>query len=66
MATAGLDLDIRRIRMRLEREGWVAREGGDHSVFKPPARPGRVVVPRGRGDLAPGTARNIARDAGWL
>lgn len=64
MATTGLELDIRRIGARLEREGWIAREGSDHSVFKHPARRGRVVVPRGRGDLAPWTARTIARDAG--
>jgi predicted RNA binding protein YcfA (HicA-like mRNA interferase family) len=51
--------------VRLEREGWVGRHGGDHDVFKHPERPGRIVVPRHR-VLSPGVARTIARIAGWI
>jgi predicted RNA binding protein YcfA (HicA-like mRNA interferase family) len=29
---------------RLERDGWVGRHGGDHDVYKHPARPGRIIV----------------------
>ena len=50
---------------RLERDGWVGRHGGDHDVYKHPARPGRIVVPRHR-TLSPGVARVIAKVAGWL
>ena len=39
---------------------------GEHDVYKHPRRPGRIPVPRGRGDLPLGTARSIARTAGWL
>jgi len=49
-----------------EREGWVRAGGkGDHAKFKHPAKPGHVVVPHPRKDLAPGTLRNIFRQAGW-
>lgn len=50
---------------RLEREGWQARHGGDHDVYKHPDRRGRIVVPRHR-TLSPGVARVIAKQAGWL
>jgi mRNA interferase HicA len=50
---------------RLEREGWVIRHGGDHDVFKHPARRGRIVVARHR-TLSIGVARVIAKAAGWL
>ena len=50
---------------RLAREGWVERHGGEHDVFKHPAKLGRIVVPRHRA-LSPGVARVIAKQAGWL
>ena len=49
---------------RLERDGWVGRHGGDHDVYKHPARPGRIIVPRHR-TLSAGVARAIAKVAGW-
>ena len=49
---------------RLEREGWVGRRGGEHDVYKHPAKPGRIVVPRHR-VFSPGVARSIAKVAGW-
>ena len=45
-------------------QGWVGRHGGDHDVYKHPARPGRIIVPRHRA-LSPGVARAIAKAAGW-
>ena len=51
---------------RLQAEGWVRVGGkGDHFKFKHPERAGHVVVPHPRKDLAPGTLRNIYRQAGW-
>ncbi len=51
---------------RLEQDGW-ARVGskGDHVKFRHPDKPGHVVVPHPRKDLAIGTLRNIYRQAGW-
>jgi predicted RNA binding protein YcfA (HicA-like mRNA interferase family) len=51
---------------RLMQEGWeLARHGADHDLYRNPARPGVIVVPRHR-TLSPGVARSIARSAGWL
>lgn len=67
MPPRDFDLDIQAIRRRLEREGWsLTKLAGAHDVYKHPGLDGRIPVPRGRGDLPVGTARNIAREAGWL
>ena len=67
MPPRDFDLDIREIRRRLEREGWTVRPSkGPHDVYVRTGEKGFVTVPRGRGDLAPGTARGIALSAGWL
>jgi predicted RNA binding protein YcfA (HicA-like mRNA interferase family) len=51
---------------RLLREGWVAMGGAKHDLFVHPDRRGvRIAVPRQR-EIQPGTARSIARAAGWL
>ncbi len=61
-----MDRDIRRIKQRLASEGWAGRDSGPHTVYTHPSKPGRVVVPKGRGDLPAGTARSIANAAGWI
>lgn len=46
----------------LREAGWtLRREGARHEIWGK-AR-SRVMIPRHRGDLAPGTVRTIARDA---
>lgn len=66
MPPRDFDLDIQAIRKRLEREGWRIRPSkGPHDIYVYEGGP-NVAVPRGRGDLSPGTARAIARNAGWL
>src|SRR5262249_2720581 len=40
------ETDRGKVVARLEREGWRCRRGGKHDVYKHPARPGRIVVPR--------------------
>jgi mRNA interferase HicA len=62
VAMLQLETNRNKLVARLERDGWVGR---DHDVFKHPARPGRIVVPRHR-TLSPGVARVIAKVAGWL
>jgi predicted RNA binding protein YcfA (HicA-like mRNA interferase family) len=67
MPPRDFDLDIRAIRRRLEREGWfVKKSSGEHDIYRHREKYGRIPVPRGRGDLPPGTARNIAVMAGWI
>ena len=58
------DTHRRRVAARLLSEGWECGNGGDHDVYKHPARPGRIIVPRHR-TLSPGVARAIAKAAGW-
>lgn len=61
-----VETNRRKIVARLEREGWiVARQDGGHDVFKHPERRGRVILPRHR-TITPGTARQIAKEAGWI
>lgn len=57
--------DSRKIIQRLRREGWVLRAtaGSHHQYVKGSAR---VTVPHPKKDLPLGTARQIARAAGWL
>ena len=47
------------------RDGWKARPGGNHDVYKHPTRPGRIILPRHR-TPSPGVARAVAKHAGWL
>lgn len=59
--------DLAKIRAQLNRDGWqILRNDGDHTVYAHPERQGRVIVPKGRGDLPLGTARSIVRQAGWI
>jgi predicted RNA binding protein YcfA (HicA-like mRNA interferase family) len=62
---AGIETDRGRVARRLEREGWVARHGGEHDVYKRPGKPGRIILPRHR-TLSIGVARAVATAAGWL
>ncbi|UXN59904.1 type II toxin-antitoxin system HicA family toxin [Phyllobacterium zundukense] len=51
---------------RLEAEGWINVGGGNHDRFIHKDRPELMIpVPRHR-ELSPGTARSIAKAAGWM
>ena len=66
VALAGVETNTRKIVARLKREGWVKVGGDSHDKFEHPDRPeALIVVPRHR-NLKPGTARGIAKDAGWI
>ena len=57
----------RKIIERLRSEGWLlASTEGSHHKFKHPERKNSVIVPHPKKDLPTGTARAIARAAGWL
>ena len=61
-----IETNTRKIVARLEQEGWVDVGGGSHDRFVNPQHPGTMIpVPRHR-ELTPGTARSIAKAAGWI
>ena len=57
--------DSRKIVKRLQVEGWESISiKGSHHKFRKGAK--TVIVPHPKKDLPTGTARKIARDAGWI
>ena len=67
MAKPVLARNSRSILRRLEREGWVVVSiQGSHHKLTRPDRSYPIIVPHPRKDLPIGTARAIARAAGWL
>ena len=61
-----LERDSRRIIRRLESEGWVlVKASGSHHKFKHRNRKHHIVVVHPAKDLPTGTARAIAKAAGW-
>jgi len=61
-----VETNTRKIIARLEKEGWVNIGGGKHDRFAHDAHPGiMITVPRHR-EITPGTARSIAKAAGWI
>jgi predicted RNA binding protein YcfA (HicA-like mRNA interferase family) len=66
MLMPSVETNTRKIIARLLREGWINTGGGSHDRFVNDARPGQMItVPRHR-ELTPGTARSIAKAAGWI
>jgi predicted RNA binding protein YcfA (HicA-like mRNA interferase family) len=64
---ARLERDSRRIIRRLESEGWLlVKTSGSHHKFKHPDRTHHIVVVHPAKDIPTGTARAIARAAGWI
>lgn len=58
------ETNARKIIARLTLDGWQGVEGGNHTIYKHPDKPGRIIVPRHR-EVSPGVARSIAKVAGW-
>ena len=60
-----MERDSKKIVERLNREGWILRNvKGSHYQFVKGA--GRLTIPDPKKDLPLGTARAIARVAGWI
>jgi predicted RNA binding protein YcfA (HicA-like mRNA interferase family) len=59
-------MKVRDVLSLLAEDGWVqVDQEGSHRQFKHPTKRGKVTVPGHPGDdLAPGTLRNILRQAG--
>ncbi len=63
----GLERDSKRIIRRLESEGWqLVKTSGSHHKFKHPNLKHHIVVVHPAKDLPTGTARAIAKAAGWV
>ena len=62
-----LERNSRKILARLQREGWelVKAEGSHHKLLHA-ATNRTIIVPHPKKDLPTGTARSIAKHAGWL
>ncbi|HEY6868429.1 MAG TPA: type II toxin-antitoxin system HicA family toxin [Novosphingobium sp.] len=60
-----MERDSRRIVKRLLAEGWeLVSIAGSHHEFRKLGQ--MIIVPHPRKDLPDGTARNVAKVAGWL
>ena len=67
MASRYIECNSRKILRRLRNEGWVVVNiEGSHHKMKHPDRLYPIVVPHPKRDLPIGTARAIAKAAGWL
>jgi predicted RNA binding protein YcfA (HicA-like mRNA interferase family) len=60
-----VETNTRKIIARLLAEGWKSDLGGEHDKYRHPDKTFTIMVPRHR-TLSPGTARVIAKQAGWL
>jgi predicted RNA binding protein YcfA (HicA-like mRNA interferase family) len=62
-----IERNSRKILARLRTEGWLdVGATGSHHKLKHPGTGQIVVVPHPKKDLPVGTARQIAKIAGWL
>jgi predicted RNA binding protein YcfA (HicA-like mRNA interferase family) len=62
-----IECNSRKILARLRSEGWLdAGATGSHHKLKHPDTGQLIVVPHPKKDLPLGTARQIAKMAGWL
>ncbi len=62
-----IERNSRKILARLRGEGWQdAGATGSHHKLKHPQTGQSIVVPHPKKDLPLGTARQIAKSAGWL
>jgi len=60
-----METDSKKIVKRLEAEGWEhVSTKGSHAKFRKGGK--TVIVPHPKKDLPTGTARSIAKMAGWL
>jgi len=63
---AKVETNTRKIIERLKQEGWTNIGGAGHDRFIHKGRAEMMIpVPRHR-ELSPGTARSIAKAAGWI
>lgn len=57
-----INMTKRDIERHISSRGWsLERQKGDHDVWGHPKQPHKIAVPRHKGDLAPGTVRDILK-----
>lgn len=57
-----VNMTHRDISQHLKSKGWsLERQKGDHDVWGHSSYPHKIAVPRHKGDLAPGTVRDILK-----
>lgn len=57
-----INMTHRDVSKHLKDKGWsLERQKGDHDVWGHPKAQHKVAVPRHKGDLAPGTVRDILK-----
>lgn len=57
-----VNLTHRDVSQHLSSKGWtLERSKGDHDVWSHPSAKHKIAVPRHKGDLAPGTVRDILK-----
>lgn len=62
-----IERNSRRIIERLQQDGWeLVGAKGSHHKFRQAGTGRTLVVPHPKKDLPLGTARSIAKQAGWL
>ena len=61
-----IETNTRKITARLKRDGWIEAGGSKHTKFEHPDKPGRAVIVPRHTEQKIGTARSIARAAGWI
>ncbi|MXW46589.1 MAG: addiction module toxin, HicA family [Gammaproteobacteria bacterium] len=60
-----VETNRRRIRSRLQREGWyLLRHGSGHDIYRRPSIFGVLILPRHR-RVSPAVTRSIAKKTGW-
>lgn len=64
--SVGIEYNVKKIAIRLARDGWYHEGGNKHDKYKHPQRLDVVVIiPRHR-TLSTGVARDIAKKVGWI
>ena len=63
---AKVETNTRKIIERLKQDGWTNIGGGGHDRFIHEGRPEMMIPVPGHRELSPGTARSIAKAAGWI
>ena len=60
-----METNTRRVRRRLEQDGWyLERHGSNHDIYKNPRIAGIITLPRHR-VLSIGMANTISKKADW-
>lgn len=63
---ATIETNTRKILSRLKGDGWIHVGGSKHDKFEHPDKPEALITVPRHPTISIGTARSIAKAAGWL